>query len=81
VQKAGFVVLKSPIPSILVETAFISNPEEERRLNTRAYQDKMASAIFSGIVAHFKQYAPADTLFAQLQKSGKTSIQLAARDE
>lgn len=80
VQKAGFVVLKSPIPSILVETAFISNPEEERRLNTRAYQDKMASAIFSGVVAHFKQYAPADTLFAQLQKSGKASIQLAARD-
>jgi N-acetylmuramoyl-L-alanine amidase len=81
VQKAGFVVLKSPIPSILVETAFISNPEEERRLNTRAYQDKMASAIFTGVVAHFKQYAPADTLFAQLQKSGKTGIQLAARDD
>ncbi|QPK64760.1 N-acetylmuramoyl-L-alanine amidase [Methylomonas sp. LL1] len=80
VQKAGFVVLKSPIPSILVETAFISNPEEEHRLNTRAYQDKMASAVFSGIVAHFKQYAPADTLFAQLQKSGKQATQLAARE-
>lgn len=78
VQKAGFVVLKSPIPSILVETAFISNPEEERRLNTRAYQDKMASAVFNGIMAHFKQYAPANTLFAQLQKSGKSSLRLAA---
>ncbi len=72
VQKAGFVVLKSAdIPSILVETAFISNPDEERRLNTRAYQDKMASAVFGGIMAHFKQYAPANTLMAQLSKSGK----------
>ncbi|MCQ8104552.1 N-acetylmuramoyl-L-alanine amidase [Methylomonas sp. SURF-2] len=80
VQKAGFVVLRSPIPSILVETAFISNPEEEQRLNSRAYQDKMASAVFNGIVAHFKQYAPANTLFAQLQKSGKTATRVAARE-
>ena len=79
VQKAGFVVLKSPIPSILVETAFISNPEEERRLTTSAYQSKMASAIFGGIVAHFKRYAPADTLFAQLQKSGKSVARVASR--
>lgn len=78
VQKAGFVVLKSPIPSILVETAFISNPEEEKRLNSRAYQDQMASAVFGGIMAHFKRYAPADTLFAQIQKSGGT--RLASRD-
>lgn len=81
VQKAGFVVLKSPIPSILVETAFISNPEEERRLNSRAYQDKMAAAVFSGIISHFKQYAPANTLFAQLQKSGKTVTKVAARSK
>lgn len=80
VQKAGFVVLKSPIPSILVETAFISNPEEERRLNARGYQDQMASAVFSGIKAHFKQYAPANTLFAQLQKSGKADVQVASRE-
>ena len=80
VQKAGFVVLKSPIPSILVETAFISNPEEEHRLNTRAYQDKMASAVFNGIMAHFKQYAPSNTTFAQLQKSGKTATRLAKRE-
>lgn len=78
VQKAGFVVLKSAdIPSILVETAFISNPDEERRLNTRAYQDKMASALMGGIMSHFKQYAPANTLFAQLSKSGKVSNRLA----
>lgn len=74
VQKAGFVVLKSgDIPSILVETAFISNPDEERRLTTRAYQDKMASAVFGGIMSHFRQYAPANTLIAQLSKSGKAS--------
>ena len=73
VQKAGFVVLKAQeIPSILVETAFISNPDEERRLTSRAYQDKMAAAVFSGIMAHFRQYAPANTLMAQLHKSGKT---------
>ena len=72
VQKAGFVVLKSPdFPSILVETAYISNPEEEQRLNSRAYQDKMASAVFRGILSHFRQYAPANTLMAQLSKAGK----------
>ena len=79
VQRAGFVVLKSPIPSILVETAFISNPKEERRLNSSAFQEKMASAIFNGIVAHFKRYAPANTLFAQLQKSGKSASRVASR--
>ncbi|MGY6276539.1 N-acetylmuramoyl-L-alanine amidase [Methylomonas sp. MgM2] len=81
VQKAGFVVLKSPIPSILVETAFISNPKEESRLNSRAYQEKMAAAIYNGILAHFKRYAPADTLFAQLQKSGKSAVRVASRQK
>lgn len=80
VQKAGFVVLKSgEIPSILVETAFISNPDEERRLTTRAYQDKMASAVFGGIMSHFRQYAPANTMIAQLSKFGKAS-RLAVND-
>lgn len=50
VEQAGFAVLKSPdIPSILVETAFISNPEEERNLKSSSYQDKVARAIFDGI--------------------------------
>lgn len=54
VEEAGFAVLKAPdIPSILVETAFISNPEEERRLNDDAYQDKMANAILRGIKRYF----------------------------
>lgn len=54
VEQAGFAVLKAPdIPSILVETAFISNPEEEKKLNDPKYQDKMAEAIVSGIKAYF----------------------------
>ncbi len=54
VEQAGFAVLKSPdIPSILVETAFISNPEEERNLNDDAYQEKLVDAIVSGIKKYF----------------------------
>jgi len=65
VQKAGFMVLKSPdIPSILVETAFISNPAEERKLRSPKYQSKMAKAIYKGIVNYFNQYAPADSYIA-----------------
>lgn len=56
VEQAGFAVLKSPdIPSILIETAFISNPQEERRLNDAAYQEKLALAILSGIKQYFAQ--------------------------
>jgi N-acetylmuramoyl-L-alanine amidase len=54
VEQAGFAVLKSPdIPSILVETAFISNPEEERKLNDDAYRDKLAASILTGIKKYF----------------------------
>ncbi len=56
VEQAGFAVLKSPdIPSILVETAFISNPSEERRLNDEGYQMKLANAILGGIKRYFAQ--------------------------
>jgi len=59
VEQAGFAVLKAPdIPSILVETAFISNPEEERRLNDEGYQEKMAQAIFKGIKRYFNKNPP-----------------------
>lgn len=59
VEQAGFAVLKAPdIPSILVETAFISNPQEERRLNDEAYQGKMADAILSGIKRYFAANPP-----------------------
>ncbi len=56
VEQAGFAVLKSPdIPSILIETAFISNPEEELRLNDEDYREKLASAILVGIKRYFSQ--------------------------
>ena len=54
VEQAGFAVLKSPdIPSILVETAFISNPDEERRLNDDAYREKLTAAILAGVKKYF----------------------------
>ena len=54
-QKAGFVVLKTPsIPSVLVETAFISNPEDEKRLNNSKQQDKITNAIYQGILDYYK---------------------------
>jgi N-acetylmuramoyl-L-alanine amidase len=59
VEQAGFAVLKAPdIPSILVETAFISNPAEEARLRDEAYQEKMASSILKGIRAYFARNPP-----------------------
>ncbi len=67
VQKAGFIVLKSPdIPSVLVETAFISNPAEERNLLSEAYQAKVAEAIYHGIVDYFKQAGPVSGNMAAL---------------
>ena len=67
VQKAGFIVLKSPdIPSILVETAFISNPSEEQKLLSTRYQSKMANVIFKGVFNYFKQSAPVDNRIAAL---------------
>lgn len=59
IEQASFAVLKAPdIPSILVETAFISNPEEEKRLADEAYQEKMADALMSGIRRYFAQNPP-----------------------
>lgn len=59
VEQAGFAVLKAPdVPSILVETAFISNPDEEKRLKDGAYQDKMANAILGGIKRYLAQNPP-----------------------
>jgi N-acetylmuramoyl-L-alanine amidase len=66
VQQAGFLVLKSPdIPSILVETAYISNPKEERKLRDARYQQKLANAIFRGLRDFFVANPPPGTLFAQ----------------
>ena len=72
VEQAGFAVLKSPdIPSILVETGFISNPGEAQKLATGAYQDKMARAMQVGIQDWFSTHPPAGTLLAW-QRSQRT---------
>jgi len=75
VQSASFLVLKSPdIPSVLVETAFISNPEEERKLRTRAYQQKLAKALMKGITKYFNRFPPPGTHLARRHviQSGET---------
>ncbi|MBT9441659.1 N-acetylmuramoyl-L-alanine amidase [Acidovorax sp. 93] len=59
VEQAGFAVLKAPdIPSVLVETAFISNPEEEKRLRSSAYQEQLADALMRGITRYFAKNPP-----------------------
>lgn len=71
VEQAGFMVLKSPdVPSILVETGFISNPGEARKLATPAYRKQMAHSVFKGIKQHFYQHPPAGTYVAALVESG-----------
>lgn len=73
VEQAGFVVLKSPdIPSILVETGFISNPGEARKLSTSAYQKQMAEAVYRGIVDHFREKPPAATYVAWKKQTSGT---------
>jgi len=66
VQQAAFVVLKSPdIPSLLVETAYISNASEERKLRTPAEQQRLADAIFSGIDSYFRKFPPDGSQYAR----------------
>ncbi len=75
VERAGFVVLKSPdIPSLLVETGFISNPKEEGLLRSAAYQKKLANAILSGVDGYFKQYPIPGTIYARDNFSRDTVI-------
>jgi len=65
VQQAGLLVLKSPdIPSILVETGFISNPTEEKNLRNGAHQDRLATAILAGVRNYFHANPPQDTQIA-----------------
>jgi len=78
VQQARFVVLKSPdIPSMLVETAYISNPQEEQRLRTPAHQTKLAAAIHQGVHDYFYANPPMGTRIAQLAAAGSVRPVLA----
>lgn len=75
VEQAGFMVLKSPdVPSILVETGFISNPEEAQKLGSSAYRKQMAQAVFKGVRQYFVQNPPAGTYIAAQQGAGGGGI-------
>ena len=71
VEQAGFAVLKSPdVPAVLVETGFLSNPREARRLKSESFQRRLADGIASGIQAYLFRYPPTDTLIATLAREG-----------
>ncbi|MDY0205884.1 MAG: N-acetylmuramoyl-L-alanine amidase [Pseudomonas sp.] len=75
VEQAGFMVLKSPdMPSILVETGFISNPGESKKLANRTHQQALARSIHSGIRQFFQQNPPPGSYIAWLRDSGKLAI-------
>lgn len=76
VEQAGFAVLKAPdIPSILIETAFISNPQEEARLNDEFYQEQMADAILAGIKRYFAKNPPlAKSRLAQAHQANRRNL-------
>ena len=72
VQTAPFAVLKAPdVPSILVETAYISNPQDERLLNSAGYQEKLARAMLAGIRAYFYRNPPRGTLIERRVEAGE----------
>jgi N-acetylmuramoyl-L-alanine amidase len=78
VERANFVVLRSPdVPSILVETAFISNPAEERRLRDPGHQEQLAQAVMGGLKNYFESNPPRDTWFAA-QAARRNGVELAS---
>lgn len=75
VELANFAVLRSPdLPSILVETGFISNPGEAKKLKTSYYQKQMAKSMFDGVTAHFASSPPMDTYVAWEKRNHKQTI-------
>jgi len=73
VQQAPFLVLKSPdVPSVLVETAFISNPRDESNLDSRNYRDKLATAMYEGISDYFRSNPPPGSRMAQVMRDRPT---------
>lgn len=86
VERAGFAVLTSPdIPSVLVEAAYISNPAEERKLRTAAFQQSLAEALMDGLRSYFENHAPPGTYLAEVRRgrhvirSGETLSGIASR--
>ena len=78
VERANFVVLRSPdVPSILVETAFISNPDEEKRLRDPVHQNQLAEAVMGGVKNYFESTPPQGTWFAA-QAARKNGVELAS---
>jgi N-acetylmuramoyl-L-alanine amidase len=81
VEQAGFLVLKSPdIPSLLIETGFISNPKEARQLSSGAYQQKMAAAIYNGLVSYYMDNTPEGTSLAANKGKRQRSYTIARGD-
>lgn len=79
VQQAGFIVLKSPdIPSVLVETAFISNPAEERKLISKQHQQRLANSILAGVQDYFARKAPPGSLLAEENRKQRKGDKLSA---
>jgi N-acetylmuramoyl-L-alanine amidase len=75
VEKANFVVLRSPdVPSILVETAFITNPAEEKRLTSNTQREKLAAAILDGVREYFRSTPPPGTWFAANARKDKPRV-------
>ena len=84
IERAGFLVLKSPdIPSILIETGFLTNPADAKRLSDKKHQDKVARAILAGIVRYFDSNPPRGTTFAAARRHtiarGETLSEIAVR--
>ncbi|MEI6415136.1 MAG: N-acetylmuramoyl-L-alanine amidase [Pseudomonadota bacterium] len=80
IQKAGFAVLKSPdVPSLLVETAYISNPGEESRLPDPDYQRSLATVLRTGLMNYFQHHAPPGTWLAEQHHPPRPAEQVATR--
>ena len=84
IEQAGFLVLKSPdIPSILIETGFLTNPSDAKRLSNPEHQDVVARAILDGILDYFHRNPPAGTTFAMARRHtiarGETLSEIAVR--
>ncbi len=81
VKHAGFLVLKAPdIPSLLVETAFISNPTEEARLINPKHQQRLAEAIFKGVRSYFYSSPPPGTAIAKLRAGSSGTVVASTTD-